>query len=228
MSVCSDTFAIHYHLCILQMQLCILRCADRLPIPLCRIWCRSDFFQFHSAVLKGQLFPKKCYSFVLKCKILLIRTTIYRQVLAQIKPTCRLIRIKNDHRSICCRSHCLIKRRIGSPVNMYLRKCRNRHSRRHRSRRQTDHENLVHFLFHFRPLHVNLCRKKRRFHFFVNRRIFFIILPVLLPGVRGQGACGYLPRTEYRYKASQGLFRFGYKVLPSLPGVLRESDPPHT
>ena len=77
-------------------------------------------------------------------------------------------------------------------------------------------------------LHVNLCRKKRRFHFFVNRRIFSIILPVLLPGVRGQGACGYLPHTEYRYKASQGLFRSGHKVLPSLPEVLRGSDPPHT
>ena len=40
----------------------------------------------------------------------------------------------------------------------------------------------------------------------MNRRIFSIIFPVLLPGVRGQGACGYLPHTEYRYKASQGLF----------------------
>ena len=30
------------------------------------------------------------------------------------------------------------------------------------------------------------------------------------------------------YKASQGLFRSGYKVLPSLPVVLRGSDPPHT
>lgn len=84
------------------------------------------------------------------------------------------------------------------------------------------------FFFIFDPLHVNLYRKKRRFHFFVNRRIFSIIFPVLLPGVRGQGACGYLPHTEYRYKASQGLFRSGYKVLPSLPEVLRGSDPPHT
>ena len=84
------------------------------------------------------------------------------------------------------------------------------------------------FFFIFDSLHVNLCRKKRRFRFFVNRHIFSIILPVLLPGVRGQGACGYLPHTEYRYKASQGLFRSGYKVLPSLPEVLRGSDPPHT
>ena len=84
------------------------------------------------------------------------------------------------------------------------------------------------FFFIFDSLHVNLCRKKLRFHFFVNRRIFSIILPVLLPGVRGQGACGYLPHTEYRYKASQGLFRSGHKVLPSLPEVLRGSDPPHT
>ena len=109
------------------------------------------------------------------------------------------------------------------------------------------------FFFIFDSLHVNLCRKKLRFHFFVKAQvdklkqeqllrpktvsnnktricffIFSIILPVLLPGVRGQGACGYLPHTEYRYKASQGLFRSGHKVLPSLPEVLRGSDPPHT
>ena len=173
MSVCSDTFAIHYHLCILQMQFCILRCADRHPAPLCCIWCRSDSFQFHSAVLKSQLFAPKCNSFVRKCKILLIRTTIYRQVLAQIKPTRRLIRIKNDHRCICCRSHCLIKRLIGSLTNMYLRKCRNRHSRRHRSRCQTDHENLVHFLFHFRSPPCQFMSKKAPFSLFCEPAHFF-------------------------------------------------------